>query len=400
MPVIPVLIEMEKNGVLIDDKFLKILAKKVEKQIKKLSEKIYKLAGTEFNIASPVQLKEILFEKLQISTQGIGRTKTGFSTAAGELEKLKGRHKIIDLISQYRELSKLNSTYIKALPKLINKQTKRVHTSFNQTITATGRLSSSDPNLQNIPIKTKLGREVRKAFIAPKGYKILAADYSQIELRIVASLANDKKMIQAFKDGEDIHAITAAQIHGVKPEQVDKELRRSAKEINFGIMYGMGARGVHLRTGIPIKQAKEFIDRYFKAFTNIKDYLETTKEFAYKNGYVETIFGRKRYLPDIHSGVSHIAAAAERMAINMPIQGAAADQIKLAMINIFQKLKSISSKSKLLLQVHDELVFEVPDSDLSKVKKFVKKEMESVDHHFKCPIKVEVEIGKNWGDLK
>jgi len=400
MPLIPVLVQIEQNGVKIDDKFLKSLSQKTTKQIDQLSKKIYKLAGQEFNISSPIQLKGILFDKLKISTKGIGKTKTGFSTAAGELEKLKGRHEIIDLISQYRELTKLKSTYLDALPKLINKKTKRVHTSFNQTITATGRLSSSDPNLQNIPIKTELGREVRKAFVAERGFQLIAADYSQIELRIVASLADDKKMIKAFKAGQDIHTITAATIHGVEPDKVDKELRRSAKEINFGIMYGMGPRGVSLRTGIPIEEAKKFIDKYFQAFPKVKEFIQATKDFAYKNGYVETIFGRRRYLPDIHSGVPHIAAAAERMAINMPIQGAAADMIKMAMINIEAKLHKISPKSKMILQVHDELVFEVPNKDLAKVTKFVKKEMEGVNHQFKCPIKVDIETGKNWGDLK
>ncbi|MBD3359744.1 MAG: DNA polymerase I [Candidatus Buchananbacteria bacterium] len=399
MPLVPILIEMEYNGIKINQQFLQKLSQKINKQIKNISQKIYKLAGTEFNIASPMQLKEILFDKLAISTKGIGKTKTGFSTAAEQLEKLRGQHKIIDLISEYRELSKLKTTYIDSLPKLINPKTKRIHTSFNQTITATGRLSSSDPNLQNIPIKTELGREIRQAFIAEKDYQFIAADYSQIELRIVASLANDKNMIKAFKQNQDIHTITAAKIHNLKPEQVDKDLRRSAKEINFGIMYGMGPRGVSLRTGIPLEKAKEFIDKYFQAFPKIKKYIEATKDFAHKNGYVETIFGRRRYLPDIQSGVPHIAASAERMAINMPIQGAAADLIKMAMIKIHDKLPEISSKTKLILQVHDELIFEVPKADLSKVAKFVKKEMEDVNHHFKTPIKVDIETGKNWGEL-
>ncbi len=399
MPLIPVLIEMEQNGIKIDDKFLKILEQKIKKQIDKVSQKIYKLAGQKFNISSPMQLKEILFDKLKISTKGISKTKTGFSTDAASLEKLKGTHKIIDLISEYRELSKLNSTYVEALPKLIEPKTKRVHTSFNQTITATGRLSSSDPNLQNIPIKTAISREVRKAFIAEKGYKLVAADYSQIELRIVASLANDQNMIKAFKQDQDIHTITAAKIHGIKPEQVDKELRRSAKEINFGIMYGMGAKGVSQRTGIPLEQAKEFIDKYFQAFPAIKKYIQKIKNQAYDQGYVETLFGRKRYLPDIHSGVPHIAAAAERMAINMPIQGTAADLIKMAMIKIYDKLPQVSPKSKMILQVHDELVFEVPEKEAKKVAEFVKKEMENV-YKFKCPIKVGVETGENWGELK
>ncbi len=399
MPLIPVLIAMEENGIKIDDNFLKILAKQIRKQIDLVSKKIYKLAGTEFNISSPLQLKEILFDKLKISTKGIHKTKTGFSTDAASLEKLKGMHKIIDLISEYRELSKLNSTYVEALPKLIDPKTQRVHTSFNQTVTATGRLSSSDPNLQNIPIKTAIGREVRKAFIAEKGYKLVAADYSQIELRIVASLANDQNMIKAFKQNQDIHTITAAKIHGLKPEQVDKQLRRSAKEINFGIMYGMGAKGVSQRTGIPLEQAKEFIAKYFQAFPAIKKYIQKIKDQAYDKGYVETLFGRKRYLPDIHSGVPHIAAAAERMAINMPIQGTAADLIKMAMIKIHDKIHTVSPKTKIILQVHDELVFEVPEKEVKKVAEFVKKEMETV-HKFKCPIKVDVESGDNWGTLK
>ncbi|MCX6743690.1 MAG: DNA polymerase I, partial [Candidatus Parcubacteria bacterium] len=391
--------EMEQNGIKIDLKFLEIYSQKLTKQIDDVSRKIYKMAGQEFNISSPLQLKEILFDKLQISTQGISRTKTGFSTAADELDKLKGRHKIIDLISDYRELSKLKNTYIDALPELIEKSTGRVHTSFNQTITATGRLSSSAPNLQNIPIKTALGREVRKAFIAERGYKLLAADYSQIELRIVASIADDKNMLNAFKQGEDIHTITAAKIHGLKPEEVTKEIRRSAKEINFGVMYGMGANGVAARTGISREEAHDFIDKYFEAFPNIKKYIEETKEFARDKGYVETLFGRRRYLPDIHSGVPNIAAAAERMAINMPIQGTAADLIKMAMIKIHSKLSQISPKSRMILQVHDELVFEVPDKETAKVADFVKKEMEDV-YKFKCPIKVDVEVGDNWGELK
>lgn len=405
MPLVPVLIDMEQNGIKVDLKFLKEFSKKLTWQIDELSQKIYKIAGQEFNIASPAQLKEILFDKLQISTQGIGRTKTGFSTAADELDKLKGRHMIIDFISEYRELSKLLSTYIDALPELINKKTGlasakagRVHTSFNQTITSTGRLSSSNPNLQNIPIKTKLGREVRKAFIADKGNKIVSADYSQIELRIVASISEDKNMIAAFANNEDIHTITAAKMNNVKPEEVTKDMRRAAKEVNFGIMYGMGANGLAARTGISRDEAAEFISKYFEAFPGIKKYINETKDFVRDNGYVETLFGRRRYLPDIHSGVPNIAAGAERMAVNMPIQGTAADLIKLAMIKIHKKLAAISPKSRMILQVHDELVFEVPAKDVAKVSDFVAQEMENV-HQFRCPIKVEVESGDNWGEL-
>ncbi|MCX6744614.1 MAG: DNA polymerase I [Candidatus Parcubacteria bacterium] len=396
MPLVPVLIAMEQHGVKIDVKFLKLFSQKLTKQIDDVSRKIYKLAGQEFNISSPLQLKEVLFEKLQISTQGIGRTKTGFSTAADELDKLKGRHKIIDFISEYRELSKLLTTYIDALPELVNKKTGRVHTSFNQTITSTGRLSSSNPNFQNIPIKTELGREVRKAIIAEKGNKIVSADYSQIELRIVASISNDKNMITAFTNDEDIHTITAAKINNVKPEEVTKDMRRAAKEVNFGIMYGMGSNGLASRTGISRDEAAEFIKKYFEAFPSMKKYIEETKDFVKDSGYVETLFGRRRYLPDIHSGVPNIAAGAERMAVNMPIQGTAADLIKLAMIKIHAQLTNISPLAKMILQVHDELVFEVPEKDVKKVTDFVQKEMENV-HKFKCPIKVEVESGDNWG---
>ncbi|MDD5340866.1 MAG: DNA polymerase I [Patescibacteria group bacterium] len=399
MPLIPVLIEMEKNGVLIDSAYLKKFDKELKEKINQVSKKIHKLAGDKFNISSPSQLKEILFTKLQISTQGIGRTKTGFSTAAGELEKLKGRHEIIDYISKYRELTKLQTTYVDSLPQLVNKKTGRVHTSFNQTITATGRLSSSNPNLQNIPIKTKLGNKVRRAFIAEKGNKILSADYSQIELRIAASISEDKNMIDAFKRGDDIHTITAAKINDVKPEEVTKEMRSRAKAVNFGVLYGMGSNGLAQRTGISRERAQDFIAKYFQAFPKIREYVNETKDFVYKNGYVETLFGRKRYLPDIHSGVPNIAATAERMAINMPIQGTAADLLKLAMIEIHKKLADVSPRSKLIIQVHDELVFEVPEKEIKKVAGFVKETMESV-HKFKCPILAEVEVGDNWGELE
>ncbi len=399
MPLVPVLIEMENNGIKVDAKFLATFSKKITKQIDSISNKIYKLAGSEFNISSPTQLKEILFEKLEISTKGISKTKTGFSTAADELDKLRSEHKIINFISEYRELTKLKSTYVDALPKLINQKTGRVHTSFNQTITATGRLSSSEPNLQNIPIRTELGRQVRNAFVAEKGNKLISADYSQIELRIVAHLSNDKNLIEAFQKGQDIHSATAAIIHGVKLEDVTPKLRSSAKEINFGIMYGMGANGVAQRTGMSRNDAKEFIEKYFNNFPAIKKFIQKTKDQVKDKGYVETMFNRKRQLPDIHSGVPYIAAAAERMAVNMPIQGAAADLIKMAMIDIFKKLEDISPQAKLILQVHDELIFEVPEEDTQKVTDFVQKEMENI-YKFKCPLKVDIAIGNNWGELK
>jgi DNA polymerase I len=404
MPLVSVLAEVEKNGIKIDPAFLKKMSTKFSREIKNLKEKIYKLAGSEFNISSPLQLKKILFENLEISTDNIKKTKTGFSTAESELEKMRDLHPIIDLISQYREYTKLQSTYLDALPKLISKKSGRVHTSFNQTITATGRLSSSEPNLQNIPIRTEMGREIRKAFVANKGYSILAIDYSQVELRIVASLANDKKAIEVFNAGEDIHKRTAAEINGVSIEEVTKEMRYAAKEVNFGILYGMGAYGLAWRAHIDRNEAKEFIDKYFQAFEGIKEYLDNTKALAQSMGYVETLFGRRRYLPEINSGIPQVRNAAERMAVNMPVQGTAADLMKLAMIEVQKELENMKGNSegklaKMILQVHDELVFEVKDSHLESLAKEFKEIMETV-YKLKVPIEAEAKFGKNWGDLK
>lgn len=398
VPLIPVLAAMERNGIMVDTKFLKKMGGQVNKRLENTKEKIYKLAGAKFNIASPLQLKEILFEKLKISTQGLGRTKTGVSTAADELEKLKGQHKIIDYIIEFRELAKLKSTYLDALPKLVDLNS-RVHTSFNQTITATGRLSSSEPNLQNIPIRTELGQKIRQAFIAPKNMQILSADYSQIELRIIASLANDKKMIESFKKGEDIHTRTAAEINQVTLDKVTKPMRYAAKAVNFGIIYGQGPHGLASGTGITYGKARDFIDRYFQIHKEIYNYLEQTKELARKNGYVETFFGRRRYLPEINSTIQPIKAGAERMAINHPIQGTAADLMKLAMIEIHQDLPKISPETKMILQVHDELVFEVPKNEIKEVAKFVKTTMEKV-YKLRAPVDTSIEVGDNWGELK
>ena len=399
MPLIPVLMQMEEHGIKVDKKYLAVLAKELDQKIEKLTGQIHQIAGAEFNIASPLQLKEILFEKLKISAEGIAKTKTGISTAASELDKLRGRHKIIDLISEYRELTKLQSTYVEALPKLINDKTGRVHTSFNQTITATGRLSSSNPNLQNIPIRTEIGQKMRQAFVAEKGNKILTADYSQIELRIVAHLANDKNMIEIFKKGEDIHTSTAAKIHNLPLDQVTKEIRRTAKEVNFGVLYGMGIYGLSARTGISREKAADFIKKYFETFKGVKKYLDMTKEFAADNGFVETLFGRRRYLPEIHSGVQNIRAAAERMAVNMPVQGTAADLIKMAMIKIAQTLPKISPEAKMILQVHDELIFELPEKQVEKTAEYIKKTMENI-YELKVPIVVDINVGDNWQEAK
>jgi len=399
MPLIEVLAEIEANGTMIDVDFLNKMGVEVGKKLTEIEAKIFKLAGAKFNIASPLQLKEILFDKLKISTAGLGKTKTGISTAAAELEKLKGRHKIIDYITEFRELSKLKSTYLDALPKLVDPKDKRIHASFNQTITATGRLSSSNPNLQNIPIRTEIGQKIRRAFIAPAGFKILSADYSQIELRIIASLADDQKMIASFEKHEDIHRRTAAEINEVALENVTKEMRYAAKATNFGIIYGQGAWGLSNSAGIPREKAQEFIDRYFLVHENIKKFLDATKKLARDNGFVETWFGRRRYLPEINSNIHPIRAGAERMAINHPIQGTAADLMKLAMIAVHQDLKKISPKTKMIIQIHDELVFEVPEKEIEAVAEFVKKTMEKVSK-LKVPIETHIEIGNNWGELK
>lgn len=399
MPLVPVLMQMELTGVRLDLPYLATLSDRLTGEIAALEKRIYKLAGSEFNIASPLQLKQVLFEKLQLPTVGLAKTKTGISTAAGELEKLREEHPIIDLITDYRELTKLQSTYVDALPELVDRQTGRVHTSFNQTVTATGRLSSSDPNFQNIPIRTELGREIRKAIIAPAGYRILSADYSQFELRIVAHLAKDKHMTEAFREGQDVHALTAAKINGVPLGEVTKEMRSRAKEVNFGIIYGMGPYGLSERARITRQEAREFIDKYFKVFSSIRDYIEETKEFARTHGYAETLFGRKRYLPDIQSNIPAVRNSAERMAINMPIQGTQADLIKMAMITIARELPAISPQTRMILQVHDELVFEVPEADVERVAAYVKKTMEHV-YKLSVPIVVNVESGMTWGELK
>jgi len=409
MPLIPVLAEMELNGVAVDLKKLKELSKQVELEIKKLTKEIYKDAGEEFNIASPLQLREILFEKLELPTEGVKKGKTGLSTSAEQLEKLWEVHPIIKKISDFRELSKLQNTYIDVLPTLINKKTNRIHTTFNQAVTATGRLSSSDPNIQNIPIRTEMGREIRKAFIAEKGNVLVVADYSQVELRIVASLAKDKKMMEIFDQDKDIHQATAAAINGVELDKVTKEMRRAAKAVNFGVLYGMGSYGLSWRAGIPVWQAKEFIKKYFEQFEGVKKYMDQTLEFTKKEGYCETLFGRRRYIPELNSNNYQLRAAAERMAINHPVQGTAADVMKMAMISVHENIKSQrdpfgtlkykNNETKIILQVHDELVLEVKKGEEKKVSELVKKAMEGVVT-LNVPVKVDVNWGKRWGEIK
>lgn len=396
VPLIPVLGAMEQAGIKIDKKILKELDKKFTAKIKSLEEKIYQAAGEKFNPASPIQLKHILFDKLKIDVKGLKKIKTGVSTAAAVLEKLKDRHPIIALISEFREYSKLKNTYTSTLADNADEH-DRIHSSFNQTIAATGRLSSSDPNLQNIPIRTDIGKAIRTAFVAERGNLLIAADYSQIELRVIASLSGDENMIAAFSKGEDIHARTAASINKIKIEEVTPRQRRAAKEINFGVIYGLGYVGLAQRAKIPREEAKIFIEKYFELHPKIKKWLENTKTAAAENGYVETLLGRRRYLPEIHSGVQMIRAAAERMAVNAPIQGTAADLLKMAMIKIHEHLPKVCNQAKMLLTVHDELVLEAPKDEAKKVGDFVKETMESV-YKLKVPVVVEVSFGKNWGE--
>ena len=399
-PVALILAQMEMNGIAVDLDELNKLSKQITAEVKTETAAIYEMAGTEFNIGSPVQLREVLFEKMDIPVLGIKKGKTGLSTAAAELEKMRGLHPVIDRIERWRELTKLQNTYVDVLPKLVNPKTGRVHTTYNQAITATGRLSSSDPNLQNIPIRTELGAEIRKTFVSEKGNILISADYSQIELRIVASLAEDKKMIEIFQKGEDIHRATAAAINGVALEDVTKEMRRAAKEVNFGVLYGMGSYGLSWRADINQADAKRFIDKYFSEFSGVKQYLDKTIEFAKREGYCETLFGRRRYIPELGATNFQVRAAAERMAINHPVQGTAADLMKIAMIEIEKRLSGYAPADvRLLLQVHDELVFEVREDLIEEVSKKVKEAMENVVT-LRVPVIAEVHTAKNWGDIK
>jgi len=390
----PILRKMKWSGIKIDLKFLKKLSVKYGRRLDELRTEIHKYADKDFNINSTQQLAEILFEKLELPTEGITKTKSGFSTAASELLKLRGQHPIIERLLEYRLLAKLKSTYIDALPKLAD-ENSRVHTSLEQD-TSTGRLSSKNPNLQNIPIRSREGREIRKAFVVDEGNLLIAADYSQIELRIAASLSSDKKMIESFQKGEDIHSRTAAEITGKSIADISEDDRRNAKTVNFGILYGQGPRGLAELTGMSFGEAKDYINRYFELYPEIKRFIEKTKERAHETGYTETIFGRRRYYPNINSHLPFIRAANERMAVNAPIQGSAADLIKAAMVDLSEKLPE---GAKMILQVHDELLFEVSEKEAPKVAKLVKETMERV-HKLKVPIIADVKIGKNWSEME
>jgi DNA polymerase-1 len=395
-PLIKTLIEMEKTGINVDPAILKQLSKDLQILIDNYSAKICELAEEEFNINSPQQLQRILYDKLKLSAGK--KTKTGFSTDARSLEYLRGEHEIIDLILDYRQAAKLKSTYADALPNMIHPITKRIHTNFNQTIAATGRLSSTDPNLQNIPIRSEMGKEIRKAFIPRnKDYVILSADYSQIELRILAAICKDPNLVKAFKNGDDIHRSAAAAVFNVPPEQVTPDMRRKAKEVNFGILYGLGPFGLKTRLGITQAHAKEIIEAYFKSYVNVKEYIENSIESARSKGYAETLLGRRRYLRNINNNNRVVRQFEERAAINMPIQGAAADMIKIAMINIHEEFAKKKFKSKMVLQVHDELLFDAHKSELDDIKPIIKEKMEKA-LNLDVPIVADIGIGDNWLD--
>ena len=399
MPLIPVLVAMEMHGMVVDVSYLDTMSEIINDRLDELTAEIYRLAGHEFNIASTQQLGQVLFDELGLRV--VRRTKTGYSTAQDVLETLAGEHEMIGLILEYRQYEKLRGTYVDALRGLIHPETGRVHTSFNQTATSTGRLSSSDPNLQNIPVRTELGRQVRRAFIAPEGHLLLGCDYSQVELRVLAHVSQDSEMLAAFRRDEDIHATTAAAIYGVALEEVTSEQRSTAKAINFGLMYGMSGFGLAKRTNLDIPQAEAFIQTYFQRFQKVKEYLDETIRQASEKGYVETLMGRRRYFPELRmpGGNAQIRRAAERAAVNMPIQGSAADIIKLASIVLHQRLQERGLRAALLLQVHDELVLEVPEEELDETRDLVVETMSGA-YALSVPLKVDVNVGKNWMEMK
>ncbi|MEX0649598.1 MAG: DNA polymerase I [Candidatus Andersenbacteria bacterium] len=399
LPLIPILARIENNGISVDTTILSKLNIKVTHRLQQLEKSIWKEAGEEFNINSTQQLRVILFERLQLPTDDIKRTQTGYSTAASELEKLHGKHPIIILLEEYRELSKLKNTYIDTLPTLVDPETSRIYASFNQTVAATGRLSSSDPNLQNIPVRTEMGQEIRKAFVAEKGNVLVKADYSQIELRLAAHMSRDEKMMGVFRAGKDIHSATAAWVYGIDIDSVTSSQRREAKTLNFGVLYGMGPQSFARAAGISVEEARSFIGRYRKQYAGLAGYIEETIEFAREHEEVSTLFGRKRYLPEIHSRAPAIAAQAERMAFNFPLQGTAADLLKKAMIELHNFIQHKYPDARMVLTVHDELVCEVSKEDAQEFAQEMKHIMEQVIT-LDVPIVVDVALGGNWQDVE
>ena len=397
-PVIPVLARMEYEGIELDTKVLMKMDDEIDDMISDIEQQIYGFADQEFNIGSPVQLAEILFTKLSLPTMGIKRGKTGYSTAASELDKLRGQHPIIDLISQWREVTKLKNTYVDTLPELVDEYS-RVHTTFNLTIAQTGRLSSTDPNLQNIPVRTELGRRIRTAFVAGPGKKLVSADYSQFELRLSAAMSEDRELVDLFNRDVDVHTATAAQVYHREPEDVTKQMRSAAKAVNFGIMYGMSPHGLSAATGMTYEQAGKFIREYMDVRKPLVAYLQKLKDQARKDGYVETLFGRRRPMPDIHSSNFVVRNAAERAAINMPIQGTEADLMKVAMIRVDDVFRKQGGNCKQLLQIHDSILLECPDDLAEQAAQTLKEVMESVYPELPVKLTVDTSIGDNWGEL-
>ena len=396
MPLIPVLVDMQRAGVRLDAGILHEMSRDLKEQLDQLESDLYGDIGHTVNINSPKQLSDLLFGELGLPKTR--RTKSGYSTDANALESLKGMHPVVDRILDYRQVSKLKSTYVDALPEMVNPHTGRIHTSYHQTGSATGRISSSDPNLQNIPVRTELGRQVRRAFVADAGSQLLSADYSQIELRVLAHLSQDPSLLDAFKRGEDIHAATASMMFNVPINEVDGEQRRIAKVLNFGVIYGLGPYGISQQTGFSREEGRNFIDTYLSRYPGINGYLESIKDQTRATMYAETLLGRRRYFPDIQSTNHNSRAAAERMAINMPIQGTAADIMKKAMINVQDRMRRERMRSKMILQVHDELVFEVPDDEMDRMTALALDEMPAA-LDLDVTLKVEVKSGHSWGEF-
>lgn len=397
-PVIPVLARMEWTGIALDAKYLENFSVEIDDSISDLEQQIYGHADQEFNIGSPAQLAEILFTKLDLPKQGIKKGKTGYSTAASELDKLRGTHPIVDLITQFREVTKLKNTYVDTLPKLVDANS-RLHTTFNLTIAQTGRLSSTDPNLQNIPVRTDLGRRIRTAFVAGKGKKLVSADYSQFELRLSAAMSDDQDLIDMFNRDVDVHTATAAQVYHRDPEDVTKQMRSAAKAVNFGIMYGMSPHGLSVATGMTYEQAGHFIKEYMAVRQPLVKYLDDLKERARSDGYVETLFGRRRPMPDIHSSNFAVRAAAERAAINMPIQGTEADLMKMAMVAVDEKLRKQHNDCHQLLQIHDSIMVECPEAVADTIAKILTETMENIYPDLPIKLTVDTSIAQNWGEL-
>jgi DNA polymerase-1 len=396
LPLVPILAEMECAGIRVAPERLEAMAKELERELDNLTREIHSLAGQEFNINSPKQLAEILFEKLKLPP--VKRTKTGYSTDSDVLEHLALGHPLPAKIVEFRQLAKLKSTYVDTLPTLIHPRTKRIHTSFNQLVTATGRLSSSNPNLQNIPIRSELGRRIRQAFVAEEGSALLAADYSQVELRVLAHCSQEELLIESFRKGEDIHTRTASEVFGVPPESVTSEMRRVAKGINFGIIYGISAFGLSQQAGVSQQEARKYLDEYFARHTKVKTCIEATLAEGREKGYVSTLFGRRRYLPDLMSKNPNVRGMAERMAMNAPIQGSAADLIKIAMIRVDAALRARSLQSRMLLQVHDELLFEAPLAETEALAELAREVMESAVT-LSVPLKVDIKVGADWSEI-